>query len=116
MELKKALKARSGCLKRGFPLPLESSGKLETEGVPMVSIDTSTEIDWTGCDLVERIPGKVSGRPIVRGTRIMPDPIVRAFDRGETMEEIREDWPSLSVDQIRGLVAFAHAHREQPKA
>lgn len=25
-------------------------------------------IDWMGCELVERIPGKVSGRPIVRGT------------------------------------------------
>ena len=81
----------------------------------MVSTDTCTEIDWTGCDLVERIPGKVSGRPIVRGTRIMPEPVVRAFDRGETIEEIREDWPSLSVEQIGVLVAFAHAHRQQPQ-
>jgi uncharacterized protein (DUF433 family) len=45
--------------------------------------DTGTEIDWTGCELVERIPGKVSGQPIVRGTRIMPEPVVRAFDRGK---------------------------------
>jgi uncharacterized protein (DUF433 family) len=72
-----------------------------------------TGIDWTGCELVEQIPGKVSGQPIVRGTRILPEPVVRSFDRGETMEQIREDWPSLSVDQIRGLVAFAHARRGQ---
>ncbi len=72
-----------------------------------------TGIDWTGCELVEQIPGKVSGQPIVRGTRILPEPVVRSFDRGETMEQIREDWPSLSVDQIRGLVAFAHARRSQ---
>ena len=26
-------------------------------------------IDWTQCELIERVPGKVSGRPIVRGTR-----------------------------------------------
>jgi uncharacterized protein (DUF433 family) len=81
----------------------------------VVRTDTDAEIDWTGCDLVERVPGKVSGRPIVRGTRIMPEPVVRAFDRGETMEEIREDWPSLSVHQVLALVAFAHAHRVQPQ-
>jgi uncharacterized protein (DUF433 family) len=72
------------------------------------------EIDWTGCELVERVPGKVSGQPLVRGTRILPAPVVRSFDRGESIEQIREDWPSLSVDQIKRLVAFAHAQRGQP--
>lgn len=71
------------------------------------------EIDWTNCELVERVPGKVSGQPVVRGTRIMPGPVVRSFDRGEKIEQIREDWPSLSVRQIEGLVAFAHAQRRQ---
>jgi hypothetical protein len=28
-----------------------------------------TYIDWAGCELVERTPGKVSGRPVVRGYR-----------------------------------------------
>ena len=71
------------------------------------------EIDWTECELVEQVPGKVSGQPIVRGTRILPGPVVRSFVRGETVEQIREDWPSLSVDQINGLIAFAQARREQ---
>src|ERR1700683_2778393 len=35
----------------------------------MASMDTPPEIDWTQCELIERVPGKVSGRPIVRGTR-----------------------------------------------
>ena len=79
----------------------------------MAMIETNTGIDWTACELVERVPGKVSGQPIVCGTRIMPDPIVRSFDRGETFEDIHEAWPSLSVDQIKGLIAFAHARRSQ---
>ena len=33
-------------------------------------------IDWTDCDLVERIPGKCGGRPTIKGTRIEPDAIV----------------------------------------
>jgi uncharacterized protein (DUF433 family) len=32
--------------------------------------DDEIEIDWMACELIERIPGKVSGQPIVRGTRI----------------------------------------------
>jgi len=81
------------------------------------SLDTGNKasldsyIDWTSCDLVERVPGKVSGRPIVRGTRIMPDGIVNSYEMGESIEEIREDWPSLSAAQIDRLIEFAHAHR-----
>ena len=73
------------------------------------------DIDWTGCELVERIPVKVSGRPIVRGTRIMPDAIVNSYELGESIEDIREDWPSLSIAQIKRLIEFAHARREQPQ-
>jgi len=32
-----------------------------------------TSINWTACELIETIPGKVSGKPIVLGTRILPD-------------------------------------------
>ena len=70
------------------------------------------DIDWTGCELVERVPGKVSGRPIVRGTRILADTIVRDYELGESIEDIREGFPSLSVDQIKQLIEFAHARRE----
>ncbi|MBM3760981.1 MAG: DUF433 domain-containing protein [Acidobacteria bacterium] len=71
------------------------------------------EIDWLACELIEQIPGKVSGRPIVRGTRILPDAIVNSFDAGASIEEIHEDYPGLTVPQILRLVEFAHALREQ---
>jgi uncharacterized protein (DUF433 family) len=71
-------------------------------------------VDWTACELTEQIPGKVSGRPIVRGTRILPDGIVNSYDMGESIEDIHEDWPSLSIDHIKRLIEFAHAHPEQP--
>jgi uncharacterized protein (DUF433 family) len=80
----------------------------------METLDTQEGIDWTACELIEQIRGKVSGRPIVRGTRIMPDGIVNSYDMGESIEEIREDWPSLSITQIERLIEFAHARREQP--
>jgi uncharacterized protein (DUF433 family) len=73
-----------------------------------------TEIDWTTCELIERIPGKVSGRPIVRGTRILPDAIVDSYDLGESIDELHEGFPALSVEQIKRLIEFAHAQRGQP--
>jgi uncharacterized protein (DUF433 family) len=79
----------------------------------MANTETYLEIDWTACELIETVPGKVSGRPLVRGTRILPDAIVNSYDMGESIENIREDWPSLSVAQIERLIEFAHAHRRQ---
>ena len=80
----------------------------------MASSTTDIEIDWTQCELIERVPGKVSGRPIVRGTRIMPDPIVNGYDLGDSIENIHEGFPTLSVSQIRRLIEFAHTQRGQP--
>jgi uncharacterized protein (DUF433 family) len=77
------------------------------------SLDADTDIDWMQCELIEQVPGKVSGRPIVRGTRIMPDAIVDSFDLGETIDELREGFPSLSLAQIERLIEFAHAQRGQ---
>jgi uncharacterized protein (DUF433 family) len=79
----------------------------------MANVETDLEIDWMACELIEKIPGKVSGRPIVRGTRILPDAIVDSYDLGETIDELREGFPSLSVSQIKRLIDFAHAQRGQ---
>jgi uncharacterized protein (DUF433 family) len=81
----------------------------------MAKLDTHAGVDWMACELIEQIPGKVSGRPIVRGTRIMPDGIVNSYDMGASIEDIHQDWPSLSLAQIKRLIEFAHARREQPK-
>jgi uncharacterized protein (DUF433 family) len=89
-------------------------GSLDTD--KMKNVGTDSDIDWMACELIEQIPGKVSGRPIVRGTRIMPDAIVDSYDLGETIDELREGFPSLSVAQIRRLIEFAHTQRarQQP--
>lgn len=80
----------------------------------MAKLSTDARIDWTACELIEQVPGKVSGRPVVRGTRILPDGIVNSFDMGDSIEDIHEDWPALSLAQIKRLIEFARAHREQP--
>ena len=70
-------------------------------------------MDWVGCDLVERVPGKVSGQPVVKGTRILADQIVEDAALGSPVEEIAENYPSLPIETIRKLLAFAHAQQPQ---
>ncbi|HEY5328334.1 MAG TPA: DUF433 domain-containing protein [Acidobacteriaceae bacterium] len=75
-------------------------------------IDTDEQIDWMACELIEAIPGKVSGKPVVIGTRIMPDAIVGSYDLGETIDELREGFPTLTLAQIERLIEFAHAQQD----
>ena len=96
----------------GAPTPRGKSYD-EGEGKKMAKLDTASDIDWKACELIEQVPGKVSGRPVVRGTRIMPDPIVNSYDLGDSIEEIHEGFPTLSVAQIKRLIDFAHAQRHQ---
>jgi uncharacterized protein (DUF433 family) len=62
---------------------------------------------------VERIPGKVSGRPIVRSTRILADTIVQDAELGSSLEEIQENYPDLSLTIIRQVISLARARRVQ---
>lgn len=71
-------------------------------------------MDWTGCDLVEVIPGKVSGVPLIRGTRIPADIVVSSFEAGSDIEEIHENYPGASAETIQVLLAFARASRLRP--
>ncbi len=70
-------------------------------------------IDWTGCELVEQVPGKVSGRPLVRGTRILADTIVEDAELGSSLDEIQANYPDLSPVVIEQLITFAHAQDER---
>jgi uncharacterized protein (DUF433 family) len=79
----------------------------------MATATLDSEIDWLACELIEAVPGKVSGRPVVRGTRVLPDAIVGSYDLGESIDELREGFPSLTVAQIERLIEFSRAPRGQ---
>jgi uncharacterized protein (DUF433 family) len=66
-------------------------------------------MDWSGCELVEVIPGKVSGVPLVVGTRIPADVIFDFLGSSSPLEEIEERYPSLSQTTIERLIAYTHA-------
>jgi uncharacterized protein (DUF433 family) len=68
------------------------------------------DIDWSGCDDVEQIPGKVSGQPVVVGTRILAQGVIDNAEDGYTAEQIAaEIYDGLPVDRARRIIAFARA-------
>ena len=71
-------------------------------------------MEWTDCDLIETIPGKMGGNPVIKGTRIEPDTVVTDFELGSTVEEIHENFPTLPVDTISKVIAFAHNKQLTP--
>jgi uncharacterized protein (DUF433 family) len=62
--------------------------------------------DWTGCDLVEIIPGKVSGKPIVKDSRVMADQVVESYELGESVAKIAYDF-TLAPELVSQVLAFA---------
>jgi uncharacterized protein (DUF433 family) len=71
-------------------------------------------MDWTGCDVIEQVPGKVGGRPVVKGTRIEPEVILIDEEYGRTPEQTHADFPTLPLDTILKIRAFAHKHQLTP--
>ena len=52
-------------------------------------------------------PEIMSGKPIIKGTRIPVDMIVRLLAQGMTEEEILEDYQSLKKEDIRAALEYA---------
>jgi len=65
-----------------------------------------TAIDWSDCPLVEVVPGKVGGVPILIHSRVQADAIVENYEGGETVEDIADNF-DLPEDHVRQVVAFA---------
>ncbi len=63
-------------------------------------------------DIITIEPGKRSGKPCIRGMRITVYDILEYLAGGMTYEEILEDFPYLTQEDILACLAFA-ADRER---
>jgi uncharacterized protein (DUF433 family) len=58
-------------------------------------------------DKIEINPEIMFGKPVIKGTRIPVDMILRKLGEGMTIEDILDDHPRLTRDDIRAAQAFA---------
>ena len=70
---------------------------------------TAEKIDWSKCDDVESVPGRVSGAWVIKGTRVQADAIVENASAGCTAEEIAgpDIFPSIPLDVVQRVLRFA---------
>lgn len=60
-------------------------------------------------------PAKRGGKPLIRGLRITVSDVLDYLASGMTEEEILQEFPDLTVEDIRACLAFA-ADRERKLA
>ena len=80
----------------------------------MAQLQDAAAMDWTDCALVEVVPGKVSGVPLLKGTRLPADTVLSNFESGSPVEEISDNF-DIPDKTIRDLLSYAANKQKQPR-
>jgi uncharacterized protein (DUF433 family) len=72
-----------------------------------------SDMDYSKIITIE--PGKRSGKPCIRGTRMSVTDVLEYLAGGMSQEEILADFPDLRMEDIKACLAFA-ADRERKLA
>jgi uncharacterized protein (DUF433 family) len=75
--------------------------------MPMVSF--RERVAMTYQDRIVRDPAICAGQPTIRGTRVLVRVILGYLAHGEPVAKILAEFPSLSEDDVRAVIAFAAA-------
>ena len=63
-------------------------------------------------DYISRDPSVCGGEPVIKGTRVTIRTILASLAEGDSPQEILKDFPSLTDEDIRAVIAFAAAAAE----
>jgi uncharacterized protein (DUF433 family) len=58
-------------------------------------------------DRVDIDPGVMQGKPVIRGTRISVELLLRKLAEGATIEDLLDAYPRLVADDIRAALDYA---------
>jgi uncharacterized protein (DUF433 family) len=63
-------------------------------------------LDWSNCPLIEIDPSRVSGRPVLKGTRMPVEDIVANYEYGVSISEISTQFqiPALIIKELLSYV------------
>jgi uncharacterized protein (DUF433 family) len=64
-------------------------------------------LDWSQCSAVERIPGKVSGAWLFKGTRVPVKALFENIEGGATVDNFLDWFPGVTKDQVEAILAHA---------
>ncbi len=69
-----------------------------------------SDIDWSGCPIVETDPEKMGGVPTVRAFRVSADTVIDNHDDGLSDDEIAYQF-TLPIQDVRAILAYAERAR-----
>src|SRR5215213_5680246 len=64
-------------------------------------------------DHITRDPNVCGGEPVIRGTRIPLRTILASLAEGDSADAILKDFPTLTADDVRAVIAFAAPSAEE---
>lgn len=64
-------------------------------------------------DRILRDPRICGGEPVIRGTRVTLRTVLASLAEGATIEEILQDFPALTEEDVRAVIAFAAASAQE---
>ena len=64
-------------------------------------------LDWSQCAAVERVPGKVSGAWVLRGTRMPVATIFENLEAGASLDDLLTWYEGLDRKQVQAVIEFA---------
>jgi uncharacterized protein (DUF433 family) len=59
-------------------------------------------------DRIEANPKVMLGKPVIRGTRIPVELLLRKLGEGATEADLLDGYPGLTVEDIRAVMAVRH--------
>jgi uncharacterized protein (DUF433 family) len=71
-------------------------------------------LDWSQCPAVERVPGKVSGAWVLRGTRMPVATIFENLEAGANIDDILQWFDGLDREQVKAVIDFAARSLQEP--
>jgi uncharacterized protein (DUF433 family) len=66
-------------------------------------------LDWSQCAAVERVPGKMSGAWLFRGTRVPVEALFANLEDGVSVDDFLAWFPGPSREQLLAVLRFAEA-------
>jgi uncharacterized protein (DUF433 family) len=64
-------------------------------------------LDWSQCEAVESVPGKVSGAWVLRGTRMPVSAIFENIAAGANIDDLMDWFDGLDRQQVKAVIEFA---------
>ena len=64
-------------------------------------------LDWSQCPAVERVPGKVSGAWLFKGTRVPVKALFENLESGARVEDFLDWFPGVSREQVEAVLRHA---------